>query len=118
MDDSGIVFIIMLFGLVPITVIWAINQYQQLKHKERMALIEKGLGSSILDSKESPFQDILLWALLAVGIGVGLLIGYWLIEKSIVRDDAIIGILAILFGGISALGYTIYKKSAKNKESR
>lgn len=118
MNVSDILSVIILLGLVPIAVIWAIGQYQQLKHKERLALIEKGLGTSLLDKKENPFQDILLWALLAVGIGFGLLIGYLLIENSIVRDDAILGILAILFGGISVLGYAFYRKNSKSKESR
>jgi len=118
MEASDILSVIILLGLVPIAVIWVIGQYLQIKHKERMAMIEKGLGASLLDKKENPVHDILLWALLAVGIGIGLLIGYGLIETSIVRDDAILGIMAILFGGISALGYTIYKKSAKNKGAR
>jgi hypothetical protein len=113
MNVSDILSIIIILGLVPIAVIWAIGQYQQIKHKERMAMIEKGLGTPLLDKKESPFHDILLWALLAIGVGFGLLSGFLLIENSIVKDDAIMGILAILFGGISALGYTFYRKSPK-----
>jgi hypothetical protein len=115
MNASDVLSVIILLGLVPIAVIWAIGQYQQLKHKERMTMIEKGLGDMLMDKKESPFQDVLLWGLLAVGIGLGLLAGYMLLETSIVRDDAILGILAMLFGGISALGYSIYKKSSSGK---
>jgi hypothetical protein len=115
MNTSDVLSVIILLGLVPIAVIWAIGQYQQLKHKERMTMIEKGLGDTLMDKKESPFQDVLLWGLLAVGIGLGLLAGYMLLEASIVRDDAILGILSMLFGGISALGYSIYKKSSSGK---
>lgn len=115
MNASDILSVIILLGLVPIAVIWAIGQYQEIKHKERMTMIEKGLGDMLMDKKESPFQDVLLWALLAVGIGLGLLTGYMLLEALIVRDDAILGILAVLFGGIGALGYSIYRKSSSGK---
>jgi polyferredoxin len=115
MNASDILSVIILLGLVPIAVIWAIGQYQEIKHKERMAMIEKGIGTLPLDKKENPFHDVLLWALLAIGIGFGLLTGFLLIQNSIVKDDAIMGILAILFGGIGALVYTFYKKSSKNK---
>lgn len=114
MNVSDLLSVIILLGLVPIAVIWAIGQYQQLKHRERMAMIEKGLGASLLDKKENPFMDILLWGLLSFGIGLGLLTGYLLMEAGIFRDDMILGIAAMLFGGISMIGYSIYKKSAKN----
>lgn len=114
MDVNDLVSIIILFGLVPIAVIWAIGQYQQIKHRERMTLIEKGLGTSLLDKKENPFQDMLMWGLLSFGIGLGLLTGYLLMDAGIFMDDMILGIMAMLFGGISLIGYTIYKKSAKN----
>lgn len=113
MNVSDIISVIVIMGLIPIAVIWAIGQYQQLKHKERMSMIEKGLGASLLDKRENPFQDILLWGILSIGIGLGLLVGYLLIEKSLVRDDMILGILAILFGGISVTSYILHKKRTK-----
>jgi len=44
-----------------------------------------------------------------------LLPGYLLIEYGIFKDDAIMGILAILFGGIGLIGYYfINRKDGKN----
>jgi drug/metabolite transporter (DMT)-like permease len=44
-----------------------------------------------------------------------LLIGFLLIEQGIFKDDAIMGILAILFGGIGLTIYYFINKRGGNK---
>lgn len=105
MKAEDLISMVLILGVLPITVIILLYLLQKAKHKERLELIEKGVDISSLPKKDSPFNNILMWGMLSVGVGFGLLPGYLLIEYGIFKDDAIMGILAILFGGIGLIGY-------------
>lgn len=118
MNLSDVLSVVIILGIIPLAIIVTIVFFSQIKHKERMAMIEKGLETSLPDKKESPFQDVLMWGLLSVGIGLGLFIGYLLLATALFKDDMILGIMSILFGGIGLIIYYVYKNRTKNKESR
>lgn len=108
----------LVFGLLPLMIVLAILLINHLKHKERMSLIEKGIIDPLLVRKETPLQDPLLWGLLSAGVGVGLLIGYILLSLPFFRDDMILGIMAMIFGGAGLIIYYIHVKKSQNKKER
>jgi hypothetical protein len=75
----------------------------------------KGIDVSVFDRKAGSFQDVLLWGMLAGGIGLGLFIGYSLFQARVFNDDSIEGILAVLIGGISLVFYFIVKRMIDKK---
>jgi hypothetical protein len=110
MKADDLISMILILGVIPITIVLVLFFIQKSKHKERMTLIEKGINIDTLERKNSPFQDVLLWGMLAGGIGLGLLIAYFLLEIKVCKDDMILGILAMIFGGISLISYYIIKR--------
>lgn len=62
-----IAFFAMIFGIIYISV--------TAKHRQRMAMIDKGMDPGNLNEKATPFRD-LRNGLFLVGIGLGLFFGY------------------------------------------
>jgi hypothetical protein len=115
MKEDDLISIIILFGILPVTIMLILFFIHKAMHNERMKLIDKGIDISTIKRKESPFQDVLLWGMLAGGIGFGLLIAYILLETNVFRDDMILGILAILFGGVGLMTFYFIRKPADKK---
>lgn len=114
MRADDLISMIMILGVLPVTILLIVFFIQKAKIKERMHLLEKGVDIFSFQKKDSPFNNILMWGMLATGAGFGLLLGFLLIEFNIFKDDAIMGILAILFGGIGLIiYYFINKKDGK-----
>ena len=114
MKADDLISMILILGVLPVTILLIVYFIQKMKIKERMQLLEKGIDLS-LQRKDNPFTNTLMWGMLATGIGFGLLVGFLLINSGVFNDDAIMGILAILFGGIGLIIFHfIGKKSDKN----
>jgi preprotein translocase subunit SecG len=111
--NNDLVSLFLIFGLIPLIALTIFILVQRTRHKERMAMIENGLGESLLNKKESPFQDILMWGMLSTGLGIGLLVGYILLNFYSFKDDMILGIMSMLFGGLGLITYFFYKKRSK-----
>lgn len=82
--------------------------YFTTRHKERLALIEKGVDASIFFSPKSP-RTAPLWkilnlnlALILMGIGLGIIIG-GMLETLTVLGDAAYPASIFLTGGIGLL---------------
>lgn len=116
MNSDGL-SVLLMFGFLPLLLLVVFILIQRTKHKERMALIEKGLGEPLLNRKENPFQDVLMWGLLGTGVGIGLFVGYMMMTLPLFKDDMILGIMSILFGGLGLIVYYFYKRKAKNNGS-
>ena len=116
MKTDDLIAMIFVFCIIPFVLVAILYLIHRAKHKERMALIEKGVDLLSIEKKDKPSCDVLFWGMLAGGIGIGLLIGFLLLEKKIVSDDAIQGILAILFGGISLVAYYVVKRKTGSKQ--
>ena len=96
------------------------------RRKERMALIEKlGSGSLQRDIKMGRIEysnkfNALKWACLLIGLGLGLLVGFILIQNyGITRDKEIVyGASVLLCGGLGMLGSFLieYRLSKKKTE--
>jgi hypothetical protein len=106
---------IIILGIVPLVIVVLIYLINRTKHKEKMALIEKGIDLSVLRKPQSPFNNSLLWGLASLGGGLGLLIGFFLLQNHICTDDAIMGILALIFGGIALIIFYFINKTREKQ---
>jgi hypothetical protein len=116
MKVDDLLSMILILGILPITIILILFFIQKAKHKERMSLIEKGISITAFEKKDGPFQDVLMWGLLAGSTGFGLLIAYILLEMHKVKDDMIFGILAMLFGGGGLICYYFIRRKRDKKQ--
>jgi hypothetical protein len=92
----------------------AIIYIRKFQNMERMAIIEKGLSPDIF-KKESSSAGTLRAALLLLGAGLGLLMGYWL-DRSFDMEEVGYFAMLFIFGGVGlGIAYLIEeKKNAKN----
>lgn len=80
------------------------------RHKERMAMIDKGLKAEDIKSlyergtlRVNPLSS-LKWGMVFVSIGLAVLVGIWLRENYFFNDGVIPGMMA-LFGGLGLIGF-------------
>jgi hypothetical protein len=86
-------------------------------HEQKMALIETGQTSDIFDKKKSPSDRLsaLKFGLLATGLGIGYLLGYFLQETN--NLDELIRIpFAIIGGGLGLIIFYFSTKEASYHE--
>jgi len=99
-----IAFFIMMFGIVYVSI--------TSRNRERMALIEKGADPKLFESeKKASTGGILKWALLMVGIGLGIFLATLLVEAGI-NEPASYFSMIFLCGGVGLL--ISYKVEQKN----
>jgi uncharacterized membrane protein YesL len=115
---AGIIAILLIFGAPPALVVMIYYFSRKAKHKERMALIEKGIDASIFIKEETTFHKVLLWGMLIGGIGFGLLLGYILSVYTPMEQETIMPIMALLFGGLGLIGYYVYRKKTETKSAQ
>ena len=101
----------MIFGIVYVIV--------TARNRERLSLIEKGADPKLFESvKKTSTGGILKWALLLVGIGIGIFLATLLVEAGM-NETASYFAMICLFGGAGLLlAYRIEQKtnSLKDKE--
>ena len=99
-----------IFGIVWIAV--------SAKNKERLALIEKGLDSSIFKQEGQTYwrYGALKIGLLAIGIGIGLVVANILDVNGIMDDEVAYFAMIFIFGGLGLLSY--YKLMGKIKPEK
>jgi hypothetical protein len=112
---TGMLAIILIFGAPPTLIVLIYYFSRRAKHKERMALIEKGVDASIYLKEEPLFHKVLMWGMLIGGVGLGLFFGYALSIYTPMQQEVIMPILALLFGGLGLIGYYVYRKKAESK---
>lgn len=91
--------------------------YFSSRNKERMALIEKGADASIFygPRTEGSGKWVLTVGILAIGISVGVLVGY-LLESAGMDDDTAYPASIFLFGGVGlVVAYFLSKRINGNK---
>ncbi|MGD1044196.1 MAG: DUF6249 domain-containing protein [Bacteroidota bacterium] len=114
---AGIIAIILFLGAPPALVVLVYYFSRRAKHKERMALIEKGIDASIFIKEETTYHKVLMWGMLIGGIGFGLLLGYILSVYTSMEQEIIMPIMALLFGGLGLIGYYVYRKKTEMKSA-
>jgi hypothetical protein len=89
------------------------------RHKERLALIEKGADASLFNTGKESSVKSFSWSkftlkvgMLAMGIAVGIIMGAVLSNAGILDEDAMYPSMIFFFGGHSlVLFYVIDRKS-------
>ena len=116
MEPIFVVFII--FGTLGVI----FYTFLSSRHKERMAMIEKGVSPA--DFKSTSFRDIfrpnplssLKWGMLAMFVGVGILVATWL-DRMWYMADSVYPASMLLFGGIGlVLFYFIASRKLRAEE--
>jgi len=98
----------MTFGIVYIIV--------TARNRERMALIEKGIDAKEFMSSKANVYNILKWALLIIGLGIGGFIGSLLESYTQIGEIAAYFAPILLFGGLGLLVAFFVTKKAKDSE--
>ena len=112
----GLVFIsafLVIFGIFYL--------HYSTRNKERLALIEKGADANIFvktkrDSESAPVWKIFLlnFGLLLMGVGLGIILGFSLINTFPFNDGAAITASVFLMSGISLIvGFFLTRKLIK-----
>ena len=103
-----IVLFLVLFG--------AFYLYMNSRHKERMALIDKGAdpslfyGASRMNRRQSLSWWTLKLGLFLVGIAIGILVGDLLGELTRLEEGVAYASSIMLFGGLGLVFYYFYEK--------
>lgn len=74
------------------------------RNRERMAMIEKGVDSSMFVSKRNYQGYTLKFGMLLVGMAIGLLIGSIISETTNLPEEVAYFSMIFLFGGASLIG--------------
>ncbi|MGO9482369.1 MAG: DUF6249 domain-containing protein [Candidatus Kryptoniota bacterium] len=112
---TGIIAIILIFGATPALIVVIYHLSRKSKHKERMALIEKGVDASIFMKEETISDKVLIGGLFIFGLGLGLLLGYILSVFTPLREEFIMPTTALLFSGLGLIGFYVYRKKTEAK---
>ncbi|MFH0757846.1 MAG: DUF6249 domain-containing protein [Bacteroidota bacterium] len=98
-----------IFGIVYVVV--------SARNKERMAMIEKGVNAKdFLVQRKWSIYGILKWALLLVGVGLGVFIGSILETYSSMPEESTYTACALFFGGAGlAIAFLIQKNAPEEK---
>ncbi|HEY6952766.1 MAG TPA: DUF6249 domain-containing protein [Bacteroidota bacterium] len=100
---------------------WVLIVYFNNRHKERMAMIEKGV--SVSDLRGTPMREwlranplsSLKWGLLAVFVGTGLFIAQWL-DRIWFFHESIYFALTLIFGGLALIIFYVIANSKMKKD--
>jgi ABC-type phosphate transport system permease subunit len=89
------------------------------RNKERMALIEKGADASLFNTGKEGTKSAVNWGkftlkigMLAMGIALGIIVGAFMANSSVLDEDASYSSMIFFFGGLSlVLFYIIDRRS-------
>ncbi|MET7254369.1 DUF6249 domain-containing protein [Dyadobacter jiangsuensis] len=88
------------------------------RHRERIALIEKGADASIFTDKNQVYYPTLKFGMLFVGIALGILLGNWLDKTYDFSKGVAYLAMVFLFGGLSLiLNFLIERSLNKSRIS-
>jgi hypothetical protein len=112
--ETVIVFIALfaaVFGIVYL--------YYTTRHKERLALIEKGADASLFNTGKDS-KSTLNWSkftlkvgMLAIGIAAGILIAALLASANFIDEDALYPSMIFFFGGLSLVLFYVIDRKVK-----
>lgn len=100
------------------TVFGIIYIYYTTRNRERMALIEKGLGADLFNTNNSNFlaRMSLKIGMFVVGIGLGILTGHLLTLTGLKDDIAYPSSICLFSGSALILYYVFMIRKNKNDE--
>jgi hypothetical protein len=117
MEDAVIVPVlgIMLPIIITLGAFVMIVYIRKYDNIERMAIIDKGLDPNLF-KRERSTSGALRAALLLIGGGVGLLMGYWLDSAFDMEEVAYFSMIFILGGAGLGIAYLIEEKKASKEQ--
>ena len=117
MDNSMEAFIVALAITAPIIGLFVMLVYlRRIENSERLAMIEKGVDTTLFAKKQKNTSFPLRVSLLCMGVGFGFLLGYFLDRQFYMQEVGYFSMLFI-FGGLG-LGAAYLVEEKKNKEIR
>lgn len=88
---------------------------RKFQNQERMAMIEKGVSPELFSKNEVNTSITLRFSLLLMGIGLGILIGYFL-DRSFDMEEVGYFSMLFIFGGLGlGSSYLIEEKKLRGK---
>lgn len=114
--DEGVIalFIPIIVSLGAFVMIVYLRKYE---HAERLKMVEHGMDPHSRVQKKR--GSGLKFALVAIGVGIGLLIGNMLDASGLVDEEVAYFSMSFLFGGLGLLiGYLIEAKQIKEEQER
>ena len=112
--DVAIVFIALFAAVFGILYV-----FYSTRHKERLALIEKGADASLFNTGKEGTKSFswnkftLKLGMLAMGIAVGILAGAILSNAGVLDEDANYPAMIFFFGGLSLVLFYVIDKNKK-----
>ena len=90
--------------------------YLNTRNKERLSLIEKGADASLFATKKNNKYNLTLKiGMLAVGIGIGILIGSLLSSYTTLDEEVAFPSMIFLFGGMFLVANAIIDRQDRNE---
>ena len=87
------------------------------RNREKMAMIEKGVDPKEFMAKpKTNSNGIIKWALLLVGVGIGLFLGSVLDTYTDIPEEPAYFACALLFGGLGLVGAFLITRKSDKKE--
>lgn len=111
MAESILIPLIVFSSIFGIFYIWI-----STRNKERMALIEKGADASLFATKKKNFSNLTLkLGMLAIGIGIGILMGSLLESYTTLPEEVSYFSMIFLFGGLFLVANVYIEKKDKTE---
>ena len=109
---------ILIPGIVFASIFGVFYVFISARNKERMALIEKGADASLFSTNTRSYSNVTLkFGMLAVGIGIGILLGALLTQYTTLEEPVAYFSMIFLFGGLGLIfNYLIEKKNHTEKK--
>lgn len=99
-----IIMFAMIFGIVYVTA--------SARHRERMAMIDKGVDPKLFTQKKVRNHDNnLKWGIIVVLVAVGLIVGNVVSKAAMIDEDVAGPTFPLLFGGLGLLIFYFIRKA-------
>jgi hypothetical protein len=113
--EAAIVFIALFAAIFGILYIFFTT-----RHKERLALIEKGADASLFNTGKEGSRLAFSWnrftlkiGMLAMGISIGIIIAALLVKAQVMDEDALYSSMIFFFGGLSLVLFYVFDRKSK-----
>jgi len=113
MELEPVIILTIIFGAIVAIV------YLNIRKKERMAMMEKGVDASVFFTPKKRNSYALKYGLLLIGVALGILIGNILAttEAFMYEKEAAYFSMIFLFGGLALVIYYFMAKKMVNEEN-
>lgn len=112
MDNSEVIIPIAMFA----SAFGILYVFFTTRHKERLALIEKGADASLFNTGKKRTGGTLKYGMFFVGIALGILLGNILTVSTQLKEEVAYFSMIFLCGGASLILYYLVERRMKSKD--